>query len=185
MRNSQISNIHIPEIVLIFAFVTIFPKTILSNGYSKTTALDFDEHTDTQEHQTTTNGLSKNTNAMTTAMTVKMKEQIDISKFHNTIIEELCVYFVRCDVTQPSNVPFWSCNCEQHCEDYNNCCVGHNRTQQNIAKSQYECIRVRTESKYIRGFCEIAVCPGEYDNEIIKEKCLPGQHSRTWTKCCT
>ena len=172
MRNTQISNIHIPVIVLIFAFVTIFPKTILSNRYSKTPALDFDEHTDTQEHQTTTNGLSKNTNAMTTAMTVKMKEQIDISKFDNTIIEEMCVYFVRCDVTQPSNVPFWSCNCEQHCEDYNNCCVGHNRTQQNIAKSQYECIRVRTESKYIRGFFAIDVCPGDYDNEIIKEKCL-------------
>jgi len=173
MRNSQISNIHIPVIVLVFAFVTIiFPKTILSNGYSKTPALDFDEHTDIQEHQTTTKDLSKNTNAMTATMTVITTEQIDISKFDNTIIEELCVYFVECDITQPSNVPFWSCNCEQHCEDYNNCCVGHNRTQHNIVKSQYECIRVRTESMYIRGFFAIAVCPGDYDNEIIKEKCL-------------
>ena len=109
MRNSQISNIHIPVIVLVFAFVTIiFPKTILSNGYSKTPALDFDEHTDIQEHQTTTKDLSKNSNAMTTAMTVITTEQIDISKFDNTIIEELCVYFVECDITQPSNVPFWS-----------------------------------------------------------------------------
>lgn len=175
MRNYQISNIHITVIVLLFSFVTIiFPTTILSNGYSNTPTLDFDVHTDIQEHQTTKEDLSKTRNDMTTAMTMITTDQIDISKFDNAIIEELCVNHVSCDVTQPSTIPFWSCSCEQHCEDYHNCCFDHNRTQHNIAKSQYECIRVRPDPyyKYIRGFFAIAVCPDDYHNEIIKEKCL-------------
>jgi len=171
MENFQISNIHTPVIVLVFAFVTIFPRTILSNETPKTPGLDFDEHTDIQEQQTTTEDFRKTTNAITTAMTMIPTIQTDISTLDNYIIEDLCVSYGSCDITLPPNVPFWFCNCEQHCEDYNNCCFGHNRTQQNIAKSKYECVRVRTEHNDFTGFFAIAVCPDDYDNEIIKVKC--------------
>jgi hypothetical protein len=45
--------------VLVFAFVMIFPKIILSNQTPKTPALDFDEHTDTQQYKTTTDDFRK------------------------------------------------------------------------------------------------------------------------------
>ena len=171
MMNSQISNIHIPVIVLVFTFVTIFPKTILSNGTSKTPVLDFDEHTDTQEYQTTTELFRKNTNATTTAMTMISTEQTAISTLDSNIIEDLCVSYGSCDINLPPNVPFWFCSCEKHCEVYNNCCFGHNRTQHNIVKSKYECLAVRSIYSDVTGFFAIAVCPDDYDNETIKEKC--------------
>ena len=171
MRNFHRANIHIPVIVLVFAFVTIFPKTILLDETPKTPALDFDEHTDIHEYQTTTADFRKTTNAMTTAMTTISTVQSDISTLDSNMAEDVCASYGSCDITLPPNVPFWFCSCRKHCEVYNNCCFGHNRTQHNIVKSKYKCIRIRTDHNDLTGFFAIAVCPDDCDNEIIKEKC--------------
>jgi hypothetical protein len=97
----------------------IFPKIILSNQTPKTPALDFDEHTDTQEYKTTTDDFRKNTNAMTTAMTMIPTVQTDISTLDSNIIEDVCASYGSCDIALPSNVPLWFCNCETLCEVYN------------------------------------------------------------------
>lgn len=177
MTKSQLSSIHIhcPVIVLVFALVTtIFPKEIKTNGYSKPPAgFDFSERrTDNEEYQTTIVDSSKNTNAMTTAMTIRPTVYTDVSTTNdNTILENVCATHGTCEKATEPGPLFRFCNCGSHCEEYNNCCNDHNRTGNNLVKSQYECLIVNSQKNNRSGFFAISVCPDGYNNTPILWKC--------------
>lgn len=155
----------------IITLVVVILVTSVKNIFTTTTMIS-DGFSDSYEEQTQTAdlGFTKSTNYMSNLST--MTQGVTPTTNKNMALDEYCFDAGFCE--KPPQKLIRHCSCETECEDYNVCCLDHYRTNYDVVKSQYECQYFSNAPFDYRGFFAIAVCPDDYDNEIMKEKCSQG-----------
>lgn len=177
MRHSQPWFIHTLGVVVfvtsvtnVFATTTVFSDC--SNGCSKISTSGFSESYE-KRTQTADLGFTKSTNYMSNLSTMTQEVQtVTPTSNKNMALDEYCFHDGSCEI--PPERKLKHCSCDTQCEDYNFCCLDHYRTNNDVVKSQYECQTLSNGNNAFRGFFAIAVCPDDYDNETMKEKCSRG-----------
>ena len=100
---------------------------------------------------------------------------IDTTYMQNLFDNDPCKFFGTCDYTRIHGFPY--CNCEKHCEEFNNnCCFEPQNLTNHISINQYiyECLDFDSIEATPYGYYVIAKCFNEHTNDSngqLAEKC--------------
>lgn len=69
--------------------------------------------------------------------------------------------------------PYWYCQCDDSCEEYNDCCMDYTLNKKNN-KQNYTCTSIEGSSLNLWGIQTISSCPPDHKNNSLNTQCSKG-----------
>lgn len=90
--------------------------------------------------------------------------------------QDICSQYGGCDL---ADAPYWYCKCDELCEEYNDCCQGHNLTEDKRSDVDYNCMVIDESKEILWGIQTISNCPPSYQSDTDIRKCTHGHIRNT------
>lgn len=87
------------------------------------------------------------------------------------IQEDVCSQYGGCELVED---PYWYCQCDEICEEFNDCCPEYNFTNTRRSNNKYSCVGIEDSVKNLWGVQSISNCPSAFKNVSIIAKCSNG-----------